>query len=449
MRGHFLVAGLLAATLPATQAIAEDCAAPGPCTVRMSADQVLHTAEKLVLERRFEEAAPLLAALENAPQYKMQRAFLIGYVDSETGNLDGAINEFRGILRDHPDQTRVRLELARALMLKGQDFSAEHHLRLAAKDRDLPSEVAATIRSQRGILRDRRTWHFDVNFGLAPDTNINSATRADTIDVVFGGGTLPLSLNHDAQAKSGVGRTGGFSGGVRLKMSPKTAMLVDLDTQLVDYSGGSYDDLTTQLAVGPEYKFDARTSFSVQALGAQRWYGWRTATTQAGMKFGAQRYLDRGERIGMQFDVRNTVDAFSPEYRGWSLGAYGTYERVIGKTMVASASVFARREMLQGAVYSNQEYGLSLGIGGEFPLGINAGISGGMSRVAYDAPMLIFSNSARRDWRLNGRVYLGLRSFRLFGFSPSLTYTYVSADSNYLFYKTNRNRLSFNLAHYL
>ena len=35
------------------------------------------------------------------------------------------------------------------------------------------------------------------------------------------------------------------------------------------------------------------------------------------------------------------------------------------------------------------------------------------------------------------------------GFSPSLTYTYVSADSNYLFYRTNRNRLSFNLAHYL
>jgi hypothetical protein len=449
MRGHIIVAGLLAASSTAAPLAAAPCPATGPCTVRLSAEQVLHTAEKLVLERKFTEAGPLIAALENAPQYKMQREFLIGYVDAETGDLDGAIGQFRTILRDHPEQTRVRLELARALMLKGQDFSAEHHLRLAAKDQGLPPEVAATIRSQRGVLRDRRTWHFDFNFGLAPDTNINSATRSDSVDVVFGGGTIPLNLDPDARAKSGVGRTGGFSGGVRLRMAPKTAMLVDVDSQISDYKGSRYDDISTQIAVGPEFKLSERTSMSVQALGAQRWYGGQTASTQAGVKFGAQRYLDQGERIGLQFDVRNSIDAFSHDYRGWSLGAYGTYERVVGKTMIASASLFARRDMLNAGVYSNSEFGLNLGVGGEFPLGLNAGISGGISHVAYDAPMLIFSANARHDFRLNGRIYVGARSLHLFGFSPSITYSYVSADSNYILYKTNRNRISFSLARYL
>lgn len=427
---------------------ASSCA-DGVCSIRLTGAQLLAEAERVVVARDFDAARPMLAALANAPEHALERHFLAGYVAAETGDLDGAIGHFRAILRDDPKQTRVRLELARAMMLKGNDFGADHHFRLAEQDGALPPEVAATIRSSRGIIRDRRTWHFNFDMGFAPDSNINNATSADTIDVVFGNDTIPLKLDAEARARSGVGQTGGFSGGFRFRLSPKLAMLIDGDGQMVNYEGETADDFAAQLAVGPEFRFSEATSLSLQAIGSRRWYGGKLAADQVGVKAGVQTLLDSGQRIGLQVDARHTNSGFSPVYDGWQMGAYATYERVVGRSMIASASLFARRDSLRSKAYSNREAGFNLGIGGEFPWGLNAGVSGGASRASFDAPLAHFSpDEARKDWRMNGRAYVGLRTVRLLGFSPSLSYGYSRADSTYDFYRTDRHRVRFNLARY-
>jgi hypothetical protein len=442
-----LCLALVAAAAPlSTPAPAQSCAPGETCAVRLTAPQLLLATEKLVLARQFDAAKPMLAALENAPELSMQRHFLAGYVAVETGDLDGAIAHFRAVLRDHPQQTRVRLELARAMMLKGQDMGADHHLRLAQQDDGLPPEIAATIRSNRGIIRDRRSWHFNVDVGFAPDSNINNATRLDSIGTVYD--DIKLELDDEAKAKSGVGRLTGLSGGFRFRMGDRLAMLIDADGQFADYKGKRADDLNAQIAIGPELKLDERTTLSLQAVGSQRWYGGELAVRQVGIKAGAQRFLDAGQRIGLQLDARQTFSGFSPAYEGWQLGAYGTYERVVGRSMIASATLFARRDALASKSYSSSEAGLNLGIGGELPLGINAGLSGGFSHVAFDAPIDFLSTVSRKDFRINARAYVGLRSLRVLGFSPSLTYSYARAGSNYEFYRTDRHRLRFNMARY-
>ncbi len=438
-----LLAGT-ALALGIAPAVAQPVCAGGECTVRMTPAQLLENAERLVLQRQFDAARPLIAALAEVPEYRMQQQFLSGYVAVETGDLDGAVRNFRAILRDHPKQTRVRLELARAMMMQGKDAAAEHHLRLAAEDKDLPPEIAATIRSSRGVIRDRRMWHFNLDLGLAPDSNINNATTAEVINADAG----QLHLSPDARARSGVGRMAGMSGGVRLKAAPRLAVLIDGDAQISDYDGKSADDIFTQLAIGPEYKMSETASLSLQAVAAQRWYGGEVAARQFGVKAAAQKFLDAGQRVGLQFDIRHTDSGFTPVYDGWQYSAYATYERVIGRSMIASASLFGRRESLRSDVYSSTEAGVNLGLGGELGHGINAGLSGGLSRAVYDAPFLLFSTEDRKDWRLNVRAYLGLRSIRVLGFSPSLTYSYADIGSNYEFYRTNRHRLRFNLARY-
>ena len=116
----------------------------------------------------------------------MQQKFLAGFIAVETGDLDGAIKNFRSILDQNPGQTRVRLELARAYLMSGKESSADYHFRLAQNDENLPDEIARTIRNTRSILRDQRVWRFGFDFGFAPDTNINSATSAESIDINFG-----------------------------------------------------------------------------------------------------------------------------------------------------------------------------------------------------------------------------------------------------------------------
>jgi hypothetical protein len=440
-----------AAILPLSSASAETAPEPcssGKCVYRLTAEQMVAQAEALVRAGDYEAAKPLVAAMAQAPQLNLQRRFLAGFIASETGDLDGAVKNFRAILEDDPSQTRVRLELARALLLQGKEAAADHHLRLAQEADDLPDEIERTIRSTRGIIRDRRVWNVNVTVGLAPDTNINNGANADKINVRFGPWTLPLTLDSNARRKSGLGVTAGVSAGVRLRVDEKLALLLDLDGQIVTYKGKRFDDHSVQLAAGPEYKLSETSSVSLQAVGLQRWYGGDLVLRQYGLKAGYQQLLSQGQRLGFQLDARRSDSRISPAYDGWQLAAYATYERVLRRSMVASATLHVRRDDLEDDDYSMFDYGIDLGIGGELPMGINAGLSGGISRVDYDEAIYLFSDNPRGDWRFSARAYVGLRSVKLLGFSPSLTYTYGRIETNYDLYKTDRHRVRFDLARF-
>lgn len=423
-----------------------ECDANGKCHLRVTPRQLLAKAEALIQQKNYQAALPLVNALGQVPELQMQQRFLAGFIAIETGDVDDAIKKFRSILNDNPGQTRVRLELARAYLLTGKESSADYHFRLAQNDENLPDEIAQTIRNTRSIIRDQRIWRFSFDFGFAPDTNVNNATNAETIDINFGPIKLPLQLDDNARQRSGIGQTGGFSGGVRVKANDKLAILFDADSRIINYSGKDSDDIVVQAAVGPEYRIAQYTSISMQAVGLQRWYGGRVATREYGGKLGFQQALSEGQRIGVELDARRTESKFSDAYSGWQLGANATYEQLIGKSLIASASVFARRDLLNDDGYSSVNYGVNLGIGGELPLGLNAGVSASVSRSEFDAPILFYSTEKRQDWRGFGRAYIGSRKVRFLGFSPSIDYNYSRVDSNYNLYQMDRHRVNFKLA---
>ncbi len=443
-RSSVLAAALWSAA--ATPAIAQGCETN--CAVTMTAPQLLATAERLVAEKRFGEVAPMLAALENAPELDFQRRFLIGYAAVEGGNLDVAVREFRKLLESQPGQTRVRLELARALMLQGKSGAADYHFRLAQGADDLPPEIAATIKASRRLLRDSREFAFNVDVGFAPDSNITNGTSAETVDIAFGNDRIPLTLDDQARQKSGVGQTVGISATARLAIGEQTRLLIESNGNLVNYAGKASDDFFGQLAIGPEFSLSDETRLSVQAVGTQRYYGGKNALRGGGLRSSLTHTLGDNTRAGLTIDARRNESGLNAGNSGWQLGATATAERIIGKSAIASATLFARRDLLKLAAYSGEEFGANLGVGAELPLGIVAGVSGGVSRASYDAPLAIFGPSPRNDWRFNGRVQLGLRSIRLMGFSPSVTYNFSKVQSNLALYKSQRHRVQFVVARY-
>ena len=170
------------------------CEATSSCKLQFTGEQVLAAAEKAIAARDFENAMPLVQALGLAPEYKLQHRFLTGFIAAETGNLALAEETFRKILNEDPLQTRVRLELARVMLLSGKEGAANYHFRLAQQDEDLPEEIRKTVSGIRGILRNNRAWNLNFDVGIAPDTNINSATSAESVNVNFGPFQLPLTL---------------------------------------------------------------------------------------------------------------------------------------------------------------------------------------------------------------------------------------------------------------
>ena len=446
-RALFLASSVLAVAPLSAEPLARACNGV-TCEVRLTADQMLAQASMLVQQRRFDEARPIVAALTAVPSLGMESHFLSGMIAVETGELKAAISQFRASLAIDPKQTRVRLELARALMLDHQNGASIYHFRLAGQDSALTPDIRATIQQARGILRDSKPWHLNTNFGFAPDSNINNGTQAQTVDVVVGDQILPLTLDQNARARSGIGATGSLSAGYRFTLGERTGFLLDADGQGVKYKGSAADDYTLQLAAGPEFRPTEATSIGVQAVGLQRWYGGARAVTQAGARLTVQHTLDDAQRVGLSLDARHSASGFSDNYSGWNLALYATYERVVARSMIASASLFVRADMLNSGAYSNHELGMSLGIGGELGHGINAGVTGTLSRAVFDAPLLALSDSARRDWRYSARVYAGLRSFRLMGFSPSVSYTYSANDASLPLYASRRSRFAFDLARY-
>ena len=445
--GLLLAATLLSPALAHAEAAPGGCA-DGVCRVTLTADQLLAKASELVEARKFDEARPMVAALANVPALAMETHFLNGYIAVETGDAEGAVKQFRAALVGHPEQTRIRLELAHALMLQGKRDAADYNFRLAQQDASLPPEIQATIRGSRGLLSDSRSWHMGFDFGLAPDSNITNGTNAETIDLTYGNQTIPLTLGGSARARSGIGQTADFSAGLRHHVAEKIALTADIDAHGVNYRGVESDDYTGQLAIGPEFALSDTTTLSFQGIASQRYYGGVRAATQFGTRIGLERQLDDGQRIGLTLDARHAASGINADYSGWSTGLYATYERVVLHRMVASASLFARADSLTSKAYSNQEFGVSLGIGGELTHGINAGISGGLSRAAFDQALLSFSPDPRLDWRYNARIYAGLRSLRVIGFSPSVTYSFSRNDSSLPLYASQRSRFAFSLARY-
>ncbi|MEO9500952.1 MAG: surface lipoprotein assembly modifier [Parasphingorhabdus sp.] len=422
------------------------CDESGNCRFQVTPQQLLVKAEQLVREKKYDAAAPLVAALGQVPEMQMQQQFLAGYIAVETGDLKGAIQTFRTMLEQDPGQTRVRLELARAYLLTGKESNADYHFRLAQSDENLPDPIARTIRNTRSILRDQRIWRFSFDFGFAPDTNINGATDAEQIDVNFGPVKIPLQLNDNARERSGVGQTAGFSGGVRLKAAKNLAFLFDADSKIVNYKGKAADDIVTQIAIGPELRVASYSSLSFQAVGQQRWYGGRLATREYGGRIGFQTALSQGQRVGIELDGRRADSKFSNAYSGWQLGGNATYEHLVGKSLIASASLFVRRDLLNTDSFSSVNYGANLGIGGELPYGLNAGVSASISRSVFDAANSFYSDEKRREWRSFARAYIGTRQFKLLGFSPSIDYNFSRVDSNYDLYQMNRHRVNFKMA---
>ncbi|CAM3032530.1 DUF560 domain-containing protein [Sphingomonas antarctica] len=418
----------------------------GTTVLTFTADELLQRVDRLVAAREFALAKPLAEALGQDPAHRFQSQFLLGYIAVETGDLNTATSEFRAALASHPEATRVRLELARALMLQGKDAAANYHYRLAQRADDLPPEVRATVNSSLAQLRDRKPWALNVEFALVPDSNITGGTRSPTVDIDIGGGKLPYTLGGNAVARAGLGESARIVGTYRSGTGTH-AFVTDAEVSGVNYAGKSVDDYGAQLAAGPDIRTKTIVAY-LQGVTAFRWYGGTLATKQAGVRASVQKTRDVGDRIGVSIDIRHTDSMLSNAYTGWTGGVFATYERVLAKSFIASASAFARTDRLRERAQTDNEYGVSLGVGGELPHGINAGVSATVSRARYFAPMLAFSAEPRHDWRYAARAYAGVRSVRFLGFSPSVTYNYSRNDSSLQLYKSSRSRIAFTLARY-
>lgn len=417
--------------------IAAACIFASCCAYAQSANVALDEARAALLRGDTLTAEKILSAIDGSVEDRNDLEFLRGTLAVQKKEYDIGIALFRGMLAREPTLNRVRLDLAQAYFLKGDDAAAEYHFR-AALAQGLPPEVEQNVLAFLDQIRRRKVWDASLAIALAPDTNINAATTEDSVSL-FG---LPFVLDPTAQRKSGLGLSVAAAGEYRWATTDQFNIRIGGAYYETQYTDNNFNDRAVAGYVGPMFIASGGTKFSVLATGARRWFGGDAFTSSAGLRFETETTLSpRWMLSGSASWENRTYDAPQyAEYSGPVYKAYGTLTYAIDASSLLQNTVGVVREQASLEAFRSWQYITSLNyyrenIWNRFALGI--GIQA--ARINYDAALIAFGKT-RADTQVDYRISLSNAGIDFWGFTPVLSYIHSDRYSNINLFTFHRDR---------
>ena len=416
----------------------------------LSSDPRVKQARALVELGQFDEALAVLRPL--APDHPDQTdvRFLIGLAgigaatrpdtddEQRTLLLAEAIEALHAILINRPDLVRVRLELARAFFIKGEDtLSREHFERvLAGKP---PQAMAANIQRFLSAIRARRRWSAYLGLSIAPDTNVNAVSDAEYIYI----NGLPFRRSSSLRASSGIGVVGWSGGEYQYPLSNQFRLRVGADLIHTDYAGKRFDRTFALMHLGPRFLVDRDTEVSLLAAGRRRWLAGSAWSYDLGTRVEVEHRLSQrltayGRASWYQRRYRRRNASLDGPLFAGSLG--GSY--LLTPTVRGDFFVGAWRERPKSEVWRNASFWARVGASVALPWGFTVGSSGELRWVNYEGRWAPFTldGSSRQDRVLIARASVLNRALTTFGFSPQLVLVYEAGKSNAQGFEYRRNR---------
>ncbi len=415
-----------------------------------SLETQLSTAGALFGAGRYEEALDLLQPLALEQPDNTDILFLLGLVATEASQRSGAseavreallelgISSFHTILVEEPGLVRVRLELALAFFLKGEDGLAREHFELVLAG-DVPDAVRTNVNEFLAQIRARRRWNMHFGFALQPDDNIGGASN-ERIIYISG---LPFERDVDERTTSGIGLsvwTGGeyqypFEGRpVRLRMGSNLSRK--------EYRGGEFDEMTLSAHAGPQWLVDQNTDLSLLADVSRRWVEDRINNDEWGAR------VELGRRLSPTVTADARVSAKSRHYRerkhldGWS------YNLSLGGAWIplpilrANASIGYAKEDTESDKWRNTSRSIGAGVQVALPYGFTVGGNARREWKGYGGGWGVFTpgGGPREDRTRTVSVSVFNRGLTLLGFSPQLILSNDVRKSNAQLHGYRRNR---------
>lgn len=301
----------------------------------------------------------------------------------QLGKPREAAVEFRRILDEKPDAARVRLELARMQALTGNLGAATRELR-AAQAGGLPPEVEKLVRFYANALSAEKPLGASIEVAAAPDSNINRATRSDTLSTVIG----DFTLNDDAKSSSGLGLALRGQAYWRTRIDGRTWLLLRAAGRANLYREGRFNDTQVSLQAGPEYRLGP-DRLTLSGGIAQRWYGGRDYSLTYGISGNWQHPLGSRAQLRVDAAINHTENRPNPLQSGedyaLSVGIDRAFSSRTGGGLQLSAGRTAARDpgfsdvTLGGNAYLFREMGRTTLVG-----------SLGYSRLEADARLLLY-----------------------------------------------------------
>ena len=244
----------------------------------------VNEARTLVLQRNCEEALAILRPMARGGAVDAVVLFHIGLAavgasqklgvseDLRAALLNEAIASFRSMLIGRPELVRVRLALARAFFLKGEDKLATRHFEqvLAGKP---PAAVALNFNRFLNLMRARKRWSLRLGMALLPDTNVGSSSAERTILLDTPFGRLPFALDNYNGPKSGIGISVWIGGEYQYPLNERWQLRAGGNLSRKEYRESEFDQMTLSGHVGPRWLIGRFSEVSLLLSGLHQWTG--------------------------------------------------------------------------------------------------------------------------------------------------------------------------------
>lgn len=408
-------------------------------SANLSALELFAAADAARAEGREGDALAMYAALSRDPdaEVRAEARFRSGMLHADAKRYTQAAVAFRALLDEKPGAARVRLELARVLALMGDERGARRSL-AQAQAAGLPADVAVVVDQFAGALRSTRTLGGSIELAVAPDSNVNRATAARTLDTVI----APLTLSRDARARSGLGAKIAGQGYARLDLGGRFALLPRVSTRANIYRRSAFNDVSGSALVGVEWQ-GVRDRVTPSIGPTWRWYGGDLYARTETLAIDWLRAIDPRTQLTMNGSASRARYVQNRLQDGGVYDLSLTVERALDARTGGSVSLSATRQTARDAGYATAAGGLTaLGyreIGRATLFG-----SATIRRTEGDERLFLFPER-RREWL--GQLSAGATFRRLTwrGFAPVIRLTIERNRSSVGLYDYRRTSAEFGI----
>ena len=353
--------------------------------------------------------------------------------------LDEAIAAFRQMLVANPGLVRVRLELARAFYLKGEDSLARRHFE-AVLAGGVPEIVAANIHAFLAEIRARRRWSLNAGFAIAPDTNIGAGSDERVIYIPLAGQSLPFTRDAEELTSSGVGLVLWGGGEYQYPTGPRTRLRAGGTVSRREHSGSQFDEASLAVHLGPRALIDPRTEASVLLTARQNWAG----TVKDHHALGGR--IEAGHRVSRSASVNGRVSLEDRHYRtrtgldgpAGDISLSGAW--VVSPTVRLEFFAGYGRDRPERERERNERYRVGAGVSVALPFGFTVSGGGDYRWTNFEPGWFphVEDGGARKDETWSVRVSAYNRGFTLYGFSPELGVVHEVRNTNAQLYDYER-----------
>ena len=422
--------------LPATSGMAQNLGEP------------VHTkgmseARELLQAGRHDAALDILRPLSDDRDARTDALFILGLAaigaalqpgrpDEERDILlDEAIAAFEAILVERPGLVRVRLELARALFLKGEDRLAEEQFRLILAG-DLPPAVVVNVNRFLIAIRDRRRWTASFGFSIVPDSNVGSRSDDRTIEVQVLGQTLPFHRSASDLPGSGIG-VSAWAGWEHVRpLGDGLQLQTGGSISRTEYKGSRFDRMSLSAHLGPRWLVGNETEVGLFAVATQRWVGSSPDHHDLGLRLEVDHRLSHRMSADLRISRLERHDHGDAKEGGpvtdLSLGT----RYLLTPTLQAVVSLGWSREHPARVSYRNTTRRVLGGLNAALPGGWTVGATAQLRRTDWEGDWFPFvpDGRSRKDRVQNLRLSAHHRGTTVAGFSPHLAVTFERQASN-------------------